>query len=112
MNIFDSQHIVLRGIEMWEQSNRILQQRNLNGSQLSKMAGVNRSFFSDLRTGKEKNLSWPNMCKIADALGVSLDEFRYKGENMPDITNGREKVNAFLKEKRYQKDHAGCRLRI
>lgn len=76
MNIFDSQHIVLRGIEMWEQSNRILQQRNLNGSQLSKMAGVNRSFFSDLRTGKEKNLSWPNMCKIADALEVSLDKFR------------------------------------
>lgn len=97
---------------MWEQLNKIMQERNLNGSQLSKIAGVNRSFFSDLKTGKVKYLSWPNICKIADALGVSLDEFRYKGENMPDITNGREKVNAFLKEKRYQKDHAGCRLRI
>ena len=28
---------------MWEQLNRIMQERNLNGHQLSKMAGVNRS---------------------------------------------------------------------
>ena len=44
------------------------------------------------------------MCKIADALKVSLDEFRQKGEfYMPDITNGREKINAFLKEKGIKK---------
>ena len=61
---------------MWEQLNRIMQERNLNGNKLSKMAGVNRSFFSDLKSGKVKCLSWPNMCKIADALEVSLDEFR------------------------------------
>lgn len=61
---------------MWEQLNKIMQERNLNGSQLSKMAGVNRSFFSDLNSGKVKYLSWQNMCKIADALDISLDEFR------------------------------------
>ena len=61
---------------MWEQLNRIMQERNLNGNQLSKMSGVNRSFFSDLKTGKVKYLSWPNICKIADALEISLDEFR------------------------------------
>lgn len=66
----------VRGVKMWEQLNRIMQERNLNGNQLSKMAGVNRSFFSDLKNGKVKYLSWPNMCKIADALEVSLDEFR------------------------------------
>ena len=37
---------------MWEQLNRIMQERNLNGHQLSKMAGVNRSFFSDLKREK------------------------------------------------------------
>lgn len=66
----------VRGVKMWEQLNRIMQERNLNGYQLSKMSGVNRSFFSDLKSGKVKYLSWPNMCKIADALEVSLDEFR------------------------------------
>ena len=59
---------------MWEQLNRIMQERNLNGHQLSKMAGVNRSFFSDLKSGKVKYLSWPNICKVADALGISIDE--------------------------------------
>ena len=61
---------------MWEQLNRIMQERNLNGYQLSEMSGVNRSFFSDLKSGKVKYLSWPNICKIADALEISLDEFR------------------------------------
>ena len=41
---------------MWEQLNRIMQERNLNGHQLSKMAGVNRSFFSDLKSGNVKLL--------------------------------------------------------
>lgn len=67
---------VSRGVKMREQLNRIMRERNLNGNQLSKMAGVNRSFFSDLKSGKVKYLSWPNMCKIADALEVSLDDFR------------------------------------
>ena len=61
---------------MWEQLTQLRQERKVNGNQLSKMAGVNRSFFSDLKTGTVKYLSWPNMCKIADALEVSLDEFR------------------------------------
>ena len=66
----------VRGVKMWEQLNRIMQERNLNGYQLSKMSGVNRSFFSDLKSGKVKYLSWPNICKIADALEISLDELR------------------------------------
>lgn len=61
---------------MWEQLNRIMQERNLNGNQLSKMSGVNRSFFSDLKSGKVKSLSLGRICKLADALEVSLDEFR------------------------------------
>lgn len=66
----------VRGVKMWEQLNRIMQERNLNGYQLSKMSGVNRSFFSDLKSGKVKYLSWPNICKIADALEISIDELR------------------------------------
>jgi len=76
MRVSILQHSVFRGKKMWEKLNKIMQERNLNSSQLSKMAGVNRSFFSDLKSGKVKYLSWPTMCKIADALKVSLDEFR------------------------------------
>ena len=84
---------------MWEQLNQIMQERNLNGNQLSKMAGVNRSFFSDLKTGKVKYLSWPNMCKIADALEVSLDEFRQKEGNMNELE--RTALNEILRTVTY-----------
>lgn len=55
---------------------KILNDRNLNMNQLAKISGINKSHFSDLKSGKIKNLSWTNMVKLADALNVSLDEFR------------------------------------
>ncbi|MCC9967124.1 helix-turn-helix transcriptional regulator, partial [Streptococcus agalactiae] len=40
------------------------------------LTGINKSHFSDLKSGRIKNLSWTNMVKLADALDISLDEFR------------------------------------
>uniref|UniRef100_UPI003F68BC8F helix-turn-helix domain-containing protein n=1 Tax=Streptococcus pluranimalium TaxID=82348 RepID=UPI003F68BC8F len=60
---------------MWEKLERILNEKGLNMNQLEKMTGLHRSYFSQLKNGKEY-LSWPNMVKIADALDISLDEFR------------------------------------
>lgn len=54
----------------------ILDKRQMTMYQLAKLSGINRSHFTDLKKGKIKHLSWPNMVKIADALGISLDEFR------------------------------------
>lgn len=61
---------------MWNQLSRILKERQMNMNQLSISSGVNKSHFSDLKNGRIKTLSWENMIKIADALNVSLDEFR------------------------------------
>ncbi|WP_203266264.1 helix-turn-helix domain-containing protein [Streptococcus uberis] len=61
---------------MWDKIEKILNDRNLNMNQLAKKSGINKSHFSDLKSGKIKTLSWKNMVKIADALGISLDEFR------------------------------------
>lgn len=61
---------------MWNKIEKILNNRNLNMNQLAKISGINKSHFSDLKSGKIKNLSWTNMVKLADALNVSLDEFR------------------------------------
>ena len=55
---------------------KIINERNLNMNQLAKISNINKSRFSDLKSGKIKKLSWPNMVKIADALDLSLDEFR------------------------------------
>ena len=43
---------------------------------LAKESGVHPSNFSNLKAGRLKEMSWTNMCKLADALEVSLDEFR------------------------------------
>lgn len=61
---------------MWEKINKIMLERNLNMNKLAKLTGINKSHFSDLKSGRIKNLSWTNMVKLADALDISLDEFR------------------------------------
>lgn len=43
---------------------------------LAKESNIHHSNFSNLKAGRMKEMSWMNMCKIADALEVSLDEFR------------------------------------
>ncbi|MEY8435058.1 helix-turn-helix transcriptional regulator [Streptococcus hyointestinalis] len=61
---------------MWQKLQQIMLERNLNMNRLATLSGINRSQFSDLKSGRIKYLSWSNMEKIADALDVSLDEFR------------------------------------
>ncbi|WP_455473576.1 helix-turn-helix domain-containing protein [Streptococcus salivarius] len=43
---------------------------------LAKESGIHQSNFSNLKAGRLKEMSWTNMCKLADTLEVSLDEFR------------------------------------
>ena len=43
---------------------------------LAKESGVHPSNFSNLKAGRMKEMSWTNMCKVADALGISIDELR------------------------------------
>ena len=89
---------------MWDKIEHQLKLRDWSMYRLAKESGIHQSNFSNLKAGRLKEMSWTNMCKIADALKVSLDEFRQKGGfYMPDIANGREKVNAFLKEKGIKK---------
>lgn len=63
-------------VKMWQKLQQIMLERNLNMNRLATLSGINRSQFSDLKSGRIKYLSWSNMEKIADALDVSLDEFR------------------------------------
>lgn len=48
----------------------------LNQSKLSKKMNVSSSVIAELKRGNIKKPSFELMCKIADALEVSLDEFR------------------------------------
>ena len=61
---------------MWPIIEKILQEKGLNQEQLAKRMNVHSGTVSDLKHGRIKNPSFELMCKIADALEVSLAVFR------------------------------------
>ena len=61
---------------MWEIIDKLLFEKNINQEQLAKRMHVHSSTVSDLKHGRIKKPSFELMCKIADALEVSLDAFR------------------------------------
>lgn len=70
---------------LWKNVYRLMQEKDLNQNQLSIKAGVNNTVISALKNGKIKKPSFELMCKIADALDVSLDDLREE----KNITNER-----------------------
>lgn len=54
----------------------MLDEKQITTYQLSKLTGISEQSFSKLRNGLSKELSFSSMVKIADALDISLDEFR------------------------------------
>lgn len=65
---------------MWNIIEKILKEKGLNQEQLAKRMKVHSGTVSDLKKGRIKKPSFELMCKIADALEVSLDVFRKKEE--------------------------------
>lgn len=45
-------------------------------NKLATLSGINKNSLIDLKAGRKKSLKFDDVVKIADALGVSLDEFR------------------------------------
>ncbi|MTB64111.1 helix-turn-helix domain-containing protein [Streptococcus sp. zg-86] len=58
---------------MWEVLKKHLKAKKLTMVELSKMTGIHRNTIQNMRN---ERISFRNMVKIADALDVSLDEFR------------------------------------
>lgn len=61
---------------MWKKLKKMLDEKQITTYQLSKLTGISEQSFSKLRNGLSKELSFGSMVKIADALDISLDEFR------------------------------------
>lgn len=58
---------------------KIREQKGLSRYRLAKLSGVNESTLQNIENSENPNPTFNVMCKIADALEVSLDEFRGKG---------------------------------
>lgn len=50
--------------------------RGLSRGALADLAGVDRTYYGRLERGLYPAPSWPVVCAVADALGVSLDSLR------------------------------------
>ncbi|MDQ0222017.1 helix-turn-helix domain-containing protein [Streptococcus moroccensis] len=61
---------------MWESIERLLKDQKITAYALAKKADVNYQMLAELKSGKKKDLKFANVCKLADALGVSTEEFR------------------------------------
>ena len=63
--------------EFGRQLQKLREQSGLSREQLAKSAGLNTGSLANLENGA-RTPSWPTVQALADALGVSLDEFREK----------------------------------
>lgn len=59
---------------LWLKIEKELIRQNMSVYQLGKNTGIRATTLQNYKNGTEP--SFKNMCKIADALGVSLDYFR------------------------------------
>ena len=64
---------------MWKQTIEILKSRGLTVYWLSQKTGIPQTTLGNYRNGSMP--SFGNACKIADALGVSLDDLRGGNED-------------------------------
>lgn len=56
--------------------NRIIKKSGLTPHQVSKKAGIDHTVIYKLLSGERKDMYLSSAIKIADALEISLDEFR------------------------------------
>lgn len=60
---------------MWEKVEKIIDQKGISLYRLSKLTGIADTTLTNYRV-KKSDPSFSKACKIADALGVSLDDLR------------------------------------
>lgn len=63
-------------MELWKKINKQLKEKNLTIYELTKNANIAQNTLYELKSGRASDLRFSTVCKIADALEISLDEFR------------------------------------
>ena len=66
---------------LWDKIQKQLDKGNKTAYWLSKKTGISESMIYALRKGSTKEISFNKVIKIADALGVDINEFREEKEN-------------------------------
>ena len=64
---------------LWKKIKDEMDKQGMSAYRLSKITGLSQNTLQNYKNGHEPSFS--NVCKIADALGVSLDKFRSDRED-------------------------------
>jgi transcriptional regulator with XRE-family HTH domain len=64
---------------MWKQLDNLMWEKHTNANQLAQKLGLSSSTFYTIKSGDNRNPSFKLMCRVADALGVSVAELRPEG---------------------------------
>lgn len=62
-------------INFYETLDLLMEQRGISAAQLSRLTGIRSPYFSDLKHGRAKDVTWANANKIFAALEISPNEF-------------------------------------
>lgn len=60
---------------------KIINQNKDSQSELARKTGISHVAIYNIRTGKSKDISLSTAFKLADVLGVDINEFREDGED-------------------------------
>lgn len=63
-------------MNLWGNIDKQLKEKNLTIYELTKKANIAQNTLYELKSGRANDLRFSTVCKIADALKISLDEFR------------------------------------
>lgn len=63
-------------MNLWRKIDKNIKEKNLTIYELTKKANIAQNTLYELKSGRANDLRFSTVCKIADALKISLDEFR------------------------------------
>lgn len=61
---------------LWKKIEEQLNKKGWTIYRVTKEANISQNTLYELKSGRVKDINFKTMIKIADALGISLDEFR------------------------------------
>lgn len=61
---------------LWKNIEDQLNKKGWSVYKITKEAGLSKNLIYELKSGRINDMSFKNVCKIADTLEISLDEFR------------------------------------
>ena len=63
---------------------KAMKEKGVSAAELSRRTGLHQSYFSDLKKGYAKDVTWEKALLIMDALGMKPSEFVALGEDGGD----------------------------